>query len=144
MPSSHRRARLWLALLLIVSLAALTAGEIMVRAAGLRPWNTKGFLVEVDPGSSLATFHPELGYTGRTGSFESPRTERSSSTSRTSSADIGSLARGFPQPPLPEPGSGSSVNLIRHVFKTDPLICKKCGGKMRVVSFITNTVTYCL
>jgi hypothetical protein len=28
--------------------------------------------------------------------------------------------------------------LIRRVFKTDPLICKKCGGKMRVVSFITE------
>ena len=31
-----------------------------------------------------------------------------------------------------------SANLIRRVFKTDPLICKKCGGKMRVVSFITE------
>ena len=30
------------------------------------------------------------------------------------------------------------ANLIRRVFKTDPLICKKCGGKMRVVSFITE------
>jgi hypothetical protein len=30
------------------------------------------------------------------------------------------------------------ANLIRRVFKTDPLICKKCGGKMRVVSFITR------
>jgi hypothetical protein len=26
------------------------------------------------------------------------------------------------------------ANLIRRVFKTDPLICKNCGGKMRVVS----------
>jgi len=30
------------------------------------------------------------------------------------------------------------ANLIRRVFKTDPLICKKCGGKMHVVSFITD------
>ena len=30
------------------------------------------------------------------------------------------------------------ANLIRRIFKTDPLICKKCGGKMRVVSFITE------
>ena len=30
------------------------------------------------------------------------------------------------------------ANLICRVFKTDPLICKKCGGKMRVVSFITE------
>ena len=30
------------------------------------------------------------------------------------------------------------ANLIRRVFKTDPLICKNCGGKMRVVSFITE------
>ena len=28
--------------------------------------------------------------------------------------------------------------MIRRVFKTDPLICKNCGGKMRVVSFITE------
>ncbi len=26
--------------------------------------------------------------------------------------------------------------MIRRVFKTDPLICKNCVGKMRVVSFI--------
>ena len=30
------------------------------------------------------------------------------------------------------------ANLIRRVFKTDPLICKNCGGKMHVVSFITE------
>ena len=30
------------------------------------------------------------------------------------------------------------ANLIRRVFKTDPLICKNCGGRMRVVSFITE------
>jgi hypothetical protein len=30
------------------------------------------------------------------------------------------------------------ANWIRRVFKTDPLICKNCGGKMRVVSFITE------
>ena len=30
------------------------------------------------------------------------------------------------------------ANLIRPVFKTDPLICKNCGGKMRIVSFITE------
>ncbi len=28
--------------------------------------------------------------------------------------------------------------LDRRVFKTDPLICKNCGGKMRIVSFITD------
>ena len=30
------------------------------------------------------------------------------------------------------------ANLIRRVFKTDPLICKNCGGQMRIVSFITE------
>jgi len=30
------------------------------------------------------------------------------------------------------------ANLIRRVFKTDPLVCKKCSGKMHVVSFITD------
>ena len=30
------------------------------------------------------------------------------------------------------------ANLIRRVFKTDPLICKNCRGRMRVVSFITE------
>ena len=35
------------------------------------------------------------------------------------------------------------ANLIGRVFKTDPLICKNCGGRMRVVSFITEPVTYC-
>ena len=35
------------------------------------------------------------------------------------------------------------ANLIRRVFKTDPLICKNCGGKMRVVSFITEHSVIC-
>ncbi len=30
------------------------------------------------------------------------------------------------------------ANLIRRVFKTDPLICRNCGGKMCIVSFITD------
>jgi hypothetical protein len=30
------------------------------------------------------------------------------------------------------------ANLIRRVFKTDPLICQNCGGKMRIISFITE------
>ena len=34
------------------------------------------------------------------------------------------------------------ANLIRRVHKTDPLLCD-CGGKFRVISFITEPVTYC-
>jgi len=36
------------------------------------------------------------------------------------------------------------ADLIRRVFKTDPLICQNCGATLRIVSFITNAVTYCL
>ena len=35
------------------------------------------------------------------------------------------------------------ANLIRRVFKTDPLICKNCGGKMRVVSFMSEPSVIC-
>jgi len=30
------------------------------------------------------------------------------------------------------------ANLIRRVYQTDPLICPKCGSKMRILSFITQ------
>jgi len=35
------------------------------------------------------------------------------------------------------------ADLIRRVYEIDPLVCARCGGPMRVVSFITNAVTYC-
>jgi len=35
------------------------------------------------------------------------------------------------------------ANLIRRVYKADPLICE-CGGRLRIISFITNAVTCCL
>ena len=48
-----------------------------------------------------------------------------------------------PGPPHPDATDRKTLrkrwaNLIRRVFKTDPLICKNCGGKMRIVSFITE------
>ena len=30
------------------------------------------------------------------------------------------------------------ANLIRRVYEVDPLVCRRCGGEMRVVSFITE------
>jgi hypothetical protein len=30
------------------------------------------------------------------------------------------------------------ANLIRRVYQTDPLVCPKCGSKMRILSFITQ------
>lgn len=32
------------------------------------------------------------------------------------------------------------AKLIAKVWKEDPLLCKKCGGKMRIISFITDPV----
>jgi len=28
--------------------------------------------------------------------------------------------------------------MIRRIFELDPLLCKKCGGEMRVISVITD------
>jgi len=28
--------------------------------------------------------------------------------------------------------------MIRKVYEVDPLLCPKCGGKMRVIAFITG------
>ena len=30
------------------------------------------------------------------------------------------------------------ANLIRRVYEVDPLVCRRCGAEMRVVSFITE------
>jgi hypothetical protein len=36
--------------------------------------------------------------------------------------------------------SPSWARLIAKVFQTDPLVCRRCGGPLRVVAYITNTV----
>jgi len=51
-----------------------------------------------------------------------------------------------PDEPLPDSKQRAALrkrwaSLIKRVFKTDPLICGNCGGKMRVVSFITEPNT---
>ena len=33
--------------------------------------------------------------------------------------------------------------MIRRVYEVDPLVCPRCGSEMRVIGFITETVTYC-
>ena len=33
------------------------------------------------------------------------------------------------------------ANLIRRVYKTDPLICPACGGRLRIISFISEHKT---
>ncbi len=47
------------------------------------------------------------------------------------------------QEPVPTPPERAALrrrwaNLIRRVYEVDPLVCRRCGGEMRVVSFITE------
>jgi hypothetical protein len=37
--------------------------------------------------------------------------------------------------PIPSKGWAA---MIRKVYEVDPLLCTKCGGKMRVIAFITE------
>jgi hypothetical protein len=37
--------------------------------------------------------------------------------------------------------SPSWARLIAKVFQTDPLVCRRCGGPLKVVAYITDTVT---
>jgi hypothetical protein len=30
------------------------------------------------------------------------------------------------------------ANLIRHIYEVDPLVCPRCGGAMKIISFITE------
>ena len=30
------------------------------------------------------------------------------------------------------------ANLIRHIYEVDPLVCPRCGGMMKIISFITE------
>jgi hypothetical protein len=39
--------------------------------------------------------------------------------------------------PRPIPSKGWA-ELIRKVYEVDPLICPRCGGRMRVVAFLTE------
>jgi len=36
--------------------------------------------------------------------------------------------------------SSSWARLIAKVFQADPLVCKRCGGPLKVVAYITHTV----
>ena len=36
--------------------------------------------------------------------------------------------------------SASWARLISKVFQADPLVCKRCGGPLKVVAYITDTV----
>ena len=47
------------------------------------------------------------------------------------------------QEPVPTPPERAALrrrwaDLIRRVYEVDPLVCRRCGGEMRVVSFITE------
>ncbi len=33
------------------------------------------------------------------------------------------------------------ANLIRHIYEVDPLVCPRCGGAMKIISFITERQT---
>ena len=79
------------------------------------------------------------------GRFPSPTNIPSCTTATTPDEEENIPERNDPQPtttsstpPSVNPLRRRWANLILRVFKTDPLICKKCGGKMRVVSFITE------
>jgi len=37
--------------------------------------------------------------------------------------------------------SASWARLISKVFQADPLVCKRCGGPLKVVAYITDSVT---
>ena len=41
-----------------------------------------------------------------------------------------------------EPGRGSAnwARLIAKVFHADPLTCRKCGGKLKIVAYLHDTV----
>ncbi len=32
----------------------------------------------------------------------------------------------------------NSIEMIRKVYGVDPMVCPQCGGKMRVIAFITD------
>jgi hypothetical protein len=52
------------------------------------------------------------------------------------------LQPGTEEPEEPSPAQRerrrSWAELIRRVYEVDPLVCPECGGKMRVVAFITD------
>ena len=35
------------------------------------------------------------------------------------------------------------AELIYKIYEVDPLTCRQCGDKMKIIAFITNTVKYC-
>jgi hypothetical protein len=58
----------------------------------------------------------------------------------------GAMATGAPPASIPtEPDSAERkaarkrwANLIRHIYEVDPLVCPRCGGAMKIISFITE------
>jgi ribosomal protein S27E len=50
------------------------------------------------------------------------------------------VALGMLEEELPRVSSKGWAEMIRKVYEVDPLICPRCGGKMRVVAFLTEYV----
>jgi Ribonuclease G/E len=48
------------------------------------------------------------------------------------------VALGMLEEELPRVSSKGLAEMIRKVYEVDPLICPRCGGKMRVVAFLTE------
>ncbi len=53
-------------------------------------------------------------------------------------ASSGTSEEAVPTPPERAALRRRWANLIRRVYEVDPLVCPRCGGEMRVVSFITE------
>ncbi len=48
------------------------------------------------------------------------------------------LASDEKPPPAPSASRRAWADLIRRIYQVDPLVCARCGGEMRIISFITD------
>ena len=59
--------------------------------------------------------------------------QHSYSIDRTTNARCGLILTGSRQQPA---SVSSQATLIKRVYEFDPLVCRKCGGQMKIISFI--------
>jgi len=53
-------------------------------------------------------------------------------------ASLGPLALQMKEEELRPPPSKGWTEMIRKVYEVDPMICPQCGGKMKIIAFLTD------
>lgn len=131
-------------------------GEVRIRAkAGADDGAAQEEVERLDPDEVVARVivqipdpkrHLIRSYGRYANAARAKRKRDAAATEEFSTASAGAVATdGAMAPVATEPDTAERkaarkrwANLIRHIYEVDPLVCPRCGGVMKIISFITE------